>query len=473
MGSRRALLAANHRGRVREPFEGSRFTSTLISVLALLSIPACPRSKLPKPDGAAVVVTPEPKPGGDVTAVPEVEPNDTISKAQRLVVTPGAPVAVSGAVAWPVKGKPDVDTFRIGMPGPDGGVPDAAPVVAAGPDGAVPPPPRPQFMARVDVTPEATVAVKIEVLDTVGRTVISASGAEPGQMVSIPNLPISLAAPFVRVRRAAAGDAPGSYKIVVRAMALEPGAELEPDDAITQANELSLPGEAIGFLGWRRDQDVFRVNTSAVADGSVLAADLDPIEAVSSRLAIADATGKKLSEARGRRGERVALRNVLVPAGTTQLFVIASSDFGWSADQRYDLRVSAELPKAGGEVEPNDDPAHAQVVTDGTVQGYLGRGDVDVFKYAAAAPVMLTVEVAPPERATAKLEIANEEGVVLSRGKPTGKGRKPLRASMRVEGGNVLIRVIAGGGEGNPDDPYRLTISSAPAASDTPAPPAE
>jgi len=448
-------------------------TKSLVPALLLLSITACPRSKLPKPDGAAVVVTPEPKPGGDVTAVAEIEPNDTVSKAQRLLVTQAAPAAVNGALAWPVKGKPDVDTYRIGMPGPDGGVVDAAAAPAVGPDGGAVPVPRPQFMARVDVTPDAAISVKLEVLDLMGRTVISAGGAEPGQMVSIPNLPISVAAPFVRVRRVAAGEAPGSYKIVVHVMPLEAGGEVEPDDATTQANDLALPGEAIGFLGWRRDQDTYRLSTAALAEGSVLAADLDPIPGVSSRLAIVDATGKKLSEARGRRGERVALRNVLVPPGTAQLFVIATADFGWSADQRYDLRVSAELPKAGAEAEPNDDPAHAQVVTDGTVQGYLGRGDVDVFKYTAAAPVMLTVEIAPPERATAKLEIANEEGVVLSRGKPAAKGRKPLRAGMRVESGNILIRVIAGGGEGNPDDPYRLTISSAPAASDAPPPPAE
>ena len=64
---------------------------TLIPLFALLSIPACPRSRLPKPDGAAVVLTPEPKAGGEVAAVPEVEPNDTISKAQHLVVTPAEP----------------------------------------------------------------------------------------------------------------------------------------------------------------------------------------------------------------------------------------------------------------------------------------------------------------------------------------------------------------------------------------------
>jgi hypothetical protein len=445
---------------------------TLISFAALLSIPACPRSRLPKPDGAAVVLTPEAKPGGEVAAVPEIEPNDTVSKAQHLLVTPEVPAAATGAVGWPAKGKADVDTYRIGAPGPDGGVDAAAvPPSSAGPDAAAVPPPRPRFMARVDVTPEAGVAVKIEVLDAVGRTVISAGGADPGQMVSVPNLPVASTMPFVRVRRVAPGDAPGTYKIVVHMLPLEAGAELEPDDTIASANELPLPGETIGYLGWRRDQDTFKLATGALAEGSVLAADLDPIPGVSSRLAIVDASGKKLSEARGRRGERVALRNVLVPPGTAQLFLVASADFGWSADQRYDMRVSAELPKAGAEVEPNDDATHAQAIMDGTVQGYLARGDVDVFKYTAAAPVMLTVEIAPPERATAKLEIANEEGVVLARGKPGGHGRKPLRASMRVEGGNVLIRVIAGGGEGNPDDPYLLTVTSAPAAADAPPPP--
>jgi hypothetical protein len=446
---------------------------TFVPLVLLISLPACPRSRLPKPDGAAVVVAPEAKPGSEIGAVAEAEPNDTISKAQRLLVTPGLPAAVTATIAWPAKGKPDVDTYRIGAPGPDGGVDAAALVPAAGPDGAVLPPPRPQLMARIEVTPEATVAVKIEVLDTAGRTVITAAGADPGQAVSIPNLPFSPAAPFVRVRRIAAGDAPGSYRVVVSLAPLDAGAEIEPDDTSAQANDLPLPGEAIGYLGWRRDQDFYRLSTAALAEGSVLAADLDPIPGVSSRLALVDAAGRKLSEARGRRGERVALRNVLVPPGTAQLYLIASADFGWSADQRYDLRVSAELPKAGAEAEPNDDAAHAQVLADGTVQGYLARGDSDVFRYGATARVVLAVELALPERASAKLEIANEAGVVLARGKPTGRGRKPLRASLPVDAGTVLIRVVAGSGEGNPDDPYRLTVTSAPAEADAPAPPAE
>ncbi len=128
------------------------------------SLPA-PVRACPKPDGAAVVVAPETKPGGEIAAVPETEPNDTLSKAQRLLVTPMAPAAVTAAVAWVAKGKPDVDVYRIDLPGADGGV-DVAPPAAPAADGGPPPPaPRPKFMARVEVTPEATVAVKIEVLD--------------------------------------------------------------------------------------------------------------------------------------------------------------------------------------------------------------------------------------------------------------------------------------------------------------------
>ena len=48
------------------------------------------------------------------------------------------------------------------------------------------------------------------------------------------------------------------------------------------------------------------------------------------------------------------------------------------------------------------------------------QGEVDIFRYAVTAPAMLTVEVAPPERASAKLEIANEQCIVLARGKPAG-----------------------------------------------------
>src|SRR5439155_9171967 len=120
--------------------------------------------------------------------------------------------AVAGAVAWAPKGKPDVDVYRIDIPGPDGGV-DAAvgPPGPAGGDAAPPPAPapRPKLMTRIEATPEVGVALKLDVLDAARKTVVSAGGADPGQAVTIPNLALGAAAPFIRVRRAAAGERHG------------------------------------------------------------------------------------------------------------------------------------------------------------------------------------------------------------------------------------------------------------------------
>ena len=450
--------------------------AALVAALTFSSFPACKRSRLPpRADGAAVVVAPEPAADSDVAAAPETEPNDTPAKAQRLVMSTAAPVAVAGAVAWPVGGRPDVDVYRLDFPPDDAGAGAASGAGGAPGDGAVPPP-RPRFTIRVDARPDVGAGVKLDITDEAGKSLLAVTGAEPGQPLSIPNLSSAGGATLVRVRRVAAGEAPGKYRLIVKAAALEPGAEVEPDDTAAAANELALPGEAIGYLGWKKDQDFYRMPTAGLAEGSVIAADLDPVPGVSAKLALLDAGAHTLSEAHGRRGERVALRNVLVPAGAAQVYLVAASDYGWNADQRYAVRVRAELPRPGAEAEPNDDAAHAQAVTDGsTVQGYLGRGDVDLYRYAAVAPAVLVVEIAPPERASLKLELSNDAGVVLARGKPAGKGaRAPLRASLPLPSGSVLVRVIAGRGEGNPDEPYRLTISSRPAEADGgAAPPAE
>jgi hypothetical protein len=434
-----------------------RGTAAALALLAMVA--ACRRSKLPpRPDGAAVVVAPEATGEVQVARVPEVEPNDLPAKAHRLLVTIGSPAGVEGTLATDGK-KPDVDVFRIDIPFPDGGVQDAAPA-AAGPDAAVPPF-RPRASLRCDLqSKEGAPAFKLEVLDEAGRVSVSAMGTEPGQVIAIPNLAVWSAAPYLRVRRAKADATPAAYTLIVRAAPVEAGAEIEPNGTVALATELGPNAEAIGYLGWTRDQDFYRLPTAGLAEGSVLSVDVDPIPGVGATLAVTDPAGQKLSEARSNRAERVALRNVGVPVGATHLYLSVLAQAGWNADARYSVRVRSELPKPGAEAEPNNDPGHAQAVADGTTQGNLARGDVDVFRYAVTAPVVLDVELAPPERATVKLELQDEGGKSLGRGEAK---RRPLRiANVAVAGGTILIRVAAGRGEGNPDEPYRLTISSRP-----------
>ncbi len=262
------------------------------------------------------------------------------------------------------------------------------------------------FMARVDVTPEAGVAVKIEVLDAVGPDACSRrSGADPGQTVSVPNLPTRR-----RRRRSCAcaarrpGEAPGSYRMVVRVLPLEPGAEIEPDDAIAQANELPLPGEAIGYLGWRRDQDYL----SACRPPGWRRGACWPPTSIRSRASARASRwwtppGKKLSEARGRRGERVALRNVLVPPGHGP--AVPGRVRRLRLERRPALRHArqrraAEAGRRGGaqrrrrRTRRRSPTAPCRATSRAATSTSSGT--------PPARRLMLTVEIAPPERATAE-----------------------------------------------------------------------
>jgi len=154
---------------------------------------------------------------------------------------------------------------------------------------------------------------------------------------------------------------------------------------------------------------------------------------------------------------------VRLPPGEPHLYVVVRADVGWNGDVRYNLRLRTEVPKAGGETEPNDDPAHAQPLAEGTVLGYLGRGDTDVFRYNAPASSELDIEVAPPERVDARLEVLAEDGSVLARA-DAGRRREAERIpNLFTPGGPVLVRVSAGKGDGNPDEPYRLSVTARPA----------
>ncbi|HEY6475870.1 MAG TPA: hypothetical protein VI456_04760, partial [Polyangia bacterium] len=134
-------------------------------VLAIAALAAgCHRSAMPpRPDGAAVVVAPETLDDGIATS-PEIEPNDTLGKAQPLPVTPATPVAIAGTLP---PGKRDADLYGVNLPAPDAGA--AAP---ASVDAAAPAPPR--LVLRADVRPASGLAVTLDALDAGGHLLVSA-----------------------------------------------------------------------------------------------------------------------------------------------------------------------------------------------------------------------------------------------------------------------------------------------------------
>jgi hypothetical protein len=443
---------------------------TFVALALAPGCSSCRKSGLPpRPDGASVVVTADATvPGGDVPLAPEAEPNDSLATAQKLPLTATAPAGVSATLHEGQGKTRDTDLFRIDVPPAE---PSAAPPPAPARDGAAPPAGPLRRLLRVDIRPEPTLALGLEALDDQGQALAATGGGQMGEALAFPNLAVTPGTYYLRVRAATAtGAAPaGAYKLTARLSPLEPGAELEPNGKAAMATEL-LPGsEAVGYYGWKHDQDWYRVPTGGVPEGSVLSVDLEPAPDVTASLLVFDSVEQKVTEAHGRKEEHVALRSVRLPTSEPYLYVVVRTDAGWNADVRYNLRLAAAPPKEGGEVEPNDDPAHAQELPAGaegggavSVTGTLGRGDVDIYKYTSPVPIELDVEATPPERVDIKLEVLRADGSVLARS-DTGKRREPERLpNIFVPGGAALVRLSAGKGDANLDEPYRLTIAARP-----------
>ena len=249
--------------------------------------------------------------------------------------------------------------------------------------------------------------------------------------------------------------------MTVRLLPFEAGDEVEPNGKAALAGEVSAESDIAGFLGWRHDEDWFRVPTAGLPEGGVLSADLEPVEGVSASLAVYDSVEHKMIEQHGRRGDRVALRNVRLPSSDPNVYVVVSADSGRNLDKRYTLRLRSGDAKADAEIEPNDDPAHAFPLGNGTVTGTLGPGDADVFRYTAPEPTELSVEVAPPPRVAVVLEVLHEDGSLAMKVDSAKRGAPEKIANLFV-GGVVLLRLSPKKGEGNLDDAYRITVAGRP-----------
>lgn len=441
--------------------------AALATLVALVGL-GCPRhaSRLPpKPDGASVVLAPAETAGeAGFAMVDEVEPNDVMAKAQALAPTPELGAGVVGRLATsPGTKARDVDLFRVTIPPPA--------VIETGPDGATVPPPPQQL--RIEVRPDPGLALAVDVLDEQGKSFIASSGSAAGEVQGIPNLAVTPGGPpvLIRVRSTstpAAAPAPDGgappttgYRLTVRLSAFGPGDETEPNGKSAVANDANLDGDVAGYLGWRHDEDWFKVPTAGMPEGGVLSAELDAIEGVAASLAVYDSSQHKMIEQHGRRGDRVALRNVRLPAADPNVYVVVGADSGRNLDARYMLHLKSEEAKSDGEIEPNDDPAHAVPLADGTVTGTLGPGDSDVYRYAASAPTELDLTVQPPPHVDVKVDVLREDGTAIMRVDAGKRGAAERLPNLYVSG-SLLFRLQASKGEGNLDEPYRVTATGRP-----------
>jgi hypothetical protein len=401
-------------------------------------------------------------------SVPEQEPNDKPEQAQLLALNPDWPVvSVDGELtASGQGGGKDVDVFKLVVPGRKDVRSES--VDSAGPED-------PRLNARrlsLEVAAGAGGALALQLLDETAKT-IEAVAAASGESAGMPNLAVLPGRTyFVRIKAGTKSsksetESPGSsYRLSVQLSDFELAEEREPDDSLASAQPLVMTGAAdfSGFIGWAHDQDYYRVPSPDMT--SALDVEVEAVEGVAPGLQVLDGSGSRIAGARGRRGERLSLRNVTLsaslgdasPAGNF-FYVVVRGESGQNRNQRYVLHLSMGSLRQDSEVEPNDNAASATVIHDGTFTGYLTMGDVDYFRYLEGGSGELSVEVDCPARVRCTLEV-----VLAKDGQSLGSAEaKKAKQSIAVAGiptaGEMLIRLGQGKGDGNANEPYVLKVS--------------
>jgi hypothetical protein len=164
------------------------------------------------------------------------------------------------------------------------------------------------------------------------------------------------------------------------------------------------------------------------------------------------------------------LHNVTIPAAVADaganarsLYVVVRGEAGHNRTQRYVLHLTVGALKQNAEIEPNDNPTSATEVHDGTITGFLPVGDVDYFRYASDGQREVTFEVACPSRVRGKLQVVRpSDGQVLAAAEAPKPRQTVALSKIQSLGEPLLVRLSQGRGDGNPNEPYSLTISSAP-----------
>jgi hypothetical protein len=408
--------------------------------------------------------------------IAEQEPNDSPELAQVLAINADWPVvSVEGSlrVAGEHQGK-DVDVFKLTVPGDRQAPGKVPPSLDAG---LLPRDARAQARRlSIELAQEGGTGLGLQVLDEAQKP-LEAISLEPGAGSGIPNLAVSPGLTYyLRIKAAAkpvkAPAVPTTacrYQLTLQLGDFGVADEREPNDTMETATPVDLLGsvELAGYHGWHHDQDYYRISLPDVV--SALDVELGPVEDVVGSLQVLDGAGARLAFGRGHKGESLALRNVILrPAAADaavamrQAFVVVRAEGGENRGRQYVLRLGLGTPRLDAEKEPNDSPEQATPVSDGTYAGYLPAGDIDYFRYDGEGRRNVTFEVSFPKRVRGKIEAYRPDKLPAGMADSKKARQTVSLADVATLGQPLFLRVSAGRGDGNGNEPYTLKIASAP-----------
>lgn len=396
---------------------------------------------------------------GAGTQTPEIEPNDGEDVA--------TPLALGATGRGKMDSEKDADYYRVQ-------------VETAG-------------VLQVTLSGIDGVDLSLELLDGAGASMgrservgarikegIPNAGVQPGKYtLVVRQVPKKKAPPPKKGKKAAAAPpeaetapvAAPVYEIVAQLVPLAAGAEREPDDDRGTANDLIVADNAVGFIGWAGDKDVWKLSVETLSDKNALDIALSAVEGIALELEITDGIGAVLATRKAPRGQALAVQNMLpvVPDGAPPFYYLTVKADRSNPETSYTMHASATVLGPDPEIEPNDVLDKPQTIAaDRTVvHASWTPGDIDCFTVPPAATertIEFTIDV-PSE-----IDLAGE---ILVDGKSVAtsdKGKKGAleKVSATVPANGVVVLRVRNPDAANvtPEAKYDVTVTESSATGD-------
>ena len=301
----------------------------------------------------------------------------------------------------------------------------------------------------------------LEAFNAGGKRLVSVNNNAAGGGEVLVNLAVLDEDVYLRVSRTkGASSSRGRYRITYRLRDREEGEELEPNWKSAMATPLVMDEDAVGYLGWNRDNDWFVVKVPEdLSADSRIRVEYDGLDNVRANLSLRDGRGKVVQARWSPLGGGVTLANLVLPAGAKILHVVVRCHTTANPESRYYLRVLASVPPGPTEREPNHKPELATPLSPGTpVAGLLADNlDHDLYVVKVTEPTMIRAEATVPLDLDVALAVMTAEGKVLWEAND-GKRREPeVIPAFPVQPPAAYLRVRAPRrGAVSAVSPYRL-----------------
>lgn len=256
---------------------------------------------------------------------------------------------------------------------------------------------------------------------------------------------------------------PPPYRLTVQTALAGQTEEIEPNDEADDAREVLLADEVLGYLGWSKDVDLWKLSLAGFAGGYALDIHVEGIEGIEMTVEVLGSDASVIASRSGQKGRGVRVRGLSPEAGVSHWLAKLSGNRS-HPQMPYRLVARSRSLEPGDEVEPNDDRDAATAVPDppgdgaeGQLRGYVDGGDVDVYKLEGGRePLDLDVVLDPPPSVDVKLRLLDASGKELGVSEAGKVGQREEVRGIALASGATVYLEVSGSVQGDEVDPYQM-----------------